>query len=463
MVPEQPLAPATERARPGWVREHPQAWRLALLTVCFGAFMGQLDASVVTLTYRSVGREFHVGSAAVQWVSLAYLVPLAALLVYLGQVSDRLGRKRVYLWGFSLFTAASLGCALAPSLGVLLTFRGVQAVGAGMLQANSVALVVTSAPRARIRAALGVQAAAQAIGLALGPTVGGVIVDTMGWRWVFAINVPVGVVALLAGRLFLPRTRRLSMAPAAGPVGVVLLAGVTTALLLGISGSSGLGLSAAGTGALLVTAAVIGAAFAWQQRRSAAPLIEPRVLAAPGILAGLVGATAAYLLLFGPLVLVPSVLAGAHASTVQIGLVLAALPAGFAVAASASEAVLPRRWSSSRRSLLGAGIVLVALGILLAAGTDRVALVAGLGCLGVGLGAWAPPNNAAIMSSVPAQFSGSGGGLVNTARAFGTALGVALVTLALHQGGAPVAWAMLLGVGLLGVLSVLLAARRGRR
>ena len=158
-----------EPARPAVIREHPLAPWFAVATVCFGAFMGQLDASVVTVAFPALQRQFGTGLAATQWVSLAYLLVLTALLVPAGRWSDRAGRKLLYLYGFVVFSAASAACGLAPSLGVLIALRLVQAAGAALLQANSVALVVTSVPARTRRAALGVQAAAQAVGLACGP------------------------------------------------------------------------------------------------------------------------------------------------------------------------------------------------------------------------------------------------------------------------------------------------------
>ncbi len=135
-----------EPARPAVVREHPLAPWFAVGTVCFGAFMGQLDASVVTLAFPALQRQFGAGLAEVQWVSLAYLLTLVALLVPVGRWSDRVGRKLVYLYGFGLFAAASAACGLAPGLPALIALRVVQAAGAAMLQANSVALVTVSTP-----------------------------------------------------------------------------------------------------------------------------------------------------------------------------------------------------------------------------------------------------------------------------------------------------------------------------
>src|SRR4051812_11304420 len=169
--------------------------------------MGQLDASIVTLAFPAIERDFHTPLAAAQWVSLSYLLALVGLLAAAGRLADAVGRKLVYLQGFVVFTLASAACGLAPSLAWLVAFRVVQAAGAAMLQANSVALVITSVPARRMRAALGLQAAAQALGLALGPAFGGLLVASAGWRWVFWINVPIGCAAVVIGRLLLPRTR----------------------------------------------------------------------------------------------------------------------------------------------------------------------------------------------------------------------------------------------------------------
>src|SRR6266568_2832332 len=126
-----------ESARPAFVRDHPRAGWLAVGAVCLGAFMGQLDASVVTLTFPAVQRVFRAPLAGEEWISLAYLLTVVVLVVAAGRIADSIGRKAVYLQGFVVFTAASAACALAPGLGWLIGFRVLQAVGAAMLQANS--------------------------------------------------------------------------------------------------------------------------------------------------------------------------------------------------------------------------------------------------------------------------------------------------------------------------------------
>jgi MFS family permease len=424
----------TEAPRPALIREHPWAPWLAVGVVCFGAFMGQLDASIVTLTFRPMQHDFAAPLAAVQWVSLSYLLVLVALLAPAGRIADAVGRKLVYGYGFAVFTAASAACAFAPSLGALVTCRIIQATGAAMLQANSVALVSTSVPKGRLRLGLSIQAAAQAIGLGLGPTLGGLLTQTAGWRAVYWINVPVGCLAIVAGRYLLPRTRHRHPAGSFDWLGAVLLGTATTTLLVVLSIAGGLSAPGWLTAIMITIAAGCAAAFAARQRRARHPLIPPALLRSARIALGLVGACLGYLVLFGPLVLVPQLLGG-HGSEARAGLILSALPAGFGIAALGAEAVLPSGWRNRTRGVLGAVACTAAMVMLIFMSSYTVGIVLLLGLAGLGLGVFVPANNALIMRTGTASTSGTLGGLVNMARGIGTTLGIALVTLALHVEG----------------------------
>jgi EmrB/QacA subfamily drug resistance transporter len=422
-----------EAPRPEAVRRYPRAPWLAVGVVCFGAFMGQLDASIVTLTFRPMEHEFGAPLAAVQWVSLAYLLALVALLAPAGRLADAVGRKLIYGYGFVIFTAGSVACGLAPSLGILVACRLAQAVGAAMLQANSVALVTTSVPPHRMRLALSVQAAAQAIGLGLGPTLGGLLTETVGWRAVYWINVPVGCIAILAARFLLPRTRQLSRAGAFDWPGAALLAVATTSLLLALSAAAGLPVPVWGIVALAALAAGAAAAFAVRELRARHPLIPVALLRSARVALGLTGALLGYLALFGPLVLIPVVLAGhGNGGELRAGLVLSALPAGFGVAALSGEAVFPAGVSNRVRGCIGASACAVALAILIVVPKTVAGIVPCLALAGLGLGVFVPANNAVIMRSSEPRSAAVLGGLVNIARGIGTTLGIALVTLALH-------------------------------
>ncbi|MEP7192021.1 MAG: MFS transporter [Actinomycetota bacterium] len=427
------LGPLTrESRRPRWVREHPRAPWAAVGAVCLGAFMGQLDASIVTLSYPQLQAELNTGLGSVQWVSLSYLVVLAVLLVPVGRWADSRGRKLLYLYGFGLFSLASAACALAPSLGWLVAGRGFQAVGAALLQANSVALVVLSVPRSRVRTALGIQGAAQALGLALGPTLGGVLVDAYGWRSVFWVNVPIGVVAILAGFLLLPRSRDLNPGRGRDVAGFVLLAAAIVSTLLVLSGLSGMPLPSSVVVGLCVVAVATVVLFWQTEARAVAPLVDTSLLRRRGGLGvSLAGALLAYLLLFAPLVLYPSVFATWGMSTAAGGLVLSCLPAGFALAAVGAN-VLHLRASNRQRVAVGAVGVFacVVTNIALWRSPGLVAVL--LLLMGAFLGLVIPANNATVMGAVPASASAVTGGMVNMARAIGTAFGVALAVMGLH-------------------------------
>jgi MFS family permease len=474
-----------EPARPAFVREHRLAPWLAVGTVCFGAFMGQLDASIVTVAFPSLQRQFGTHLAAVQWVSLAYLLALTALLVPVGRWSDRVGRKLFYLYGFIVFAGASTACGLAPSLGALIALRVVQAGGAAMLQANSVALVVTSVPESKRRAALGIQAAAQAVGLASGPVTGGLLVASAGWRWIFFLNVPVGVIAVAAGVYLLPRTRGIARSSApdldaasryatdrrhagqqqADLVGMALLAAASTAGMLAVSALSGLRWPSWAVAGCAVGAAAATAALWRHEHRAAAPLLDFPALRASGAGRALGGALCSYLVLFGPLVLIPQAVTARGGSAVRAGLLLTALPAGFGLAAAVADRILGPRWTNRVRCVAGAATAagcaaaLAAFAWDLAAPGFEAACVVLLGLLGAGLGLYTPANNAEIMAVLPARDAATAGGMVNMTRGIGTALGVAAVTLGLnvasltgHSGTGPA-----LSMGLLGVAGMLAA------
>jgi MFS family permease len=420
-----------EAARPEWLRGRPRAPWAAVGAVCLGAFMGQLDASIVTLTYPRLQSQFHAGLGSVAWVSLAYLVVLAVLLVPMGRWADSRGRKLLYLYGFALFTLASAACALAPSLGWLVAGRGVQSIGAALLQANSVALVVLSVPAARVRTALGLQGAAQAIGLALGPTLGGVLVDSYGWRSVFWVNVPVGVVAIIAGQVLLPRSRHLNPPQGGDLTGFALLATAVTAGLLALSGLSGMPLSTSAVVGLALVAGLTGAVFWRVESRAQTPLVDVRLLRRGGIGMGLVGALLAYLLIFAPLVLYPTVFSAWHWSTAAGGLVLSCLPLGFALSAVGTN-LLSLRASNHLRVRIGSIGVFACATASVGWWRLPAAVAALLFAMGLSLGLVIPANNATIMAGVPASAAALTGGMVNVARALGTSLGVTVTAIGVH-------------------------------
>ena len=224
-----------EPPRPEWLRARPNAHIFVLATVCIGAFMGQLDASIVTVALPTLQRTFHASVASVTWVGLSYLIVLVAGVAALGRLSDMVGRKLLYCYGFIVFIVGSALCGLAPSLVTLDGFRVLQGVGAAMLQANSVAIIVLALPREKLGRGIGIQGAAQALGLALGPTIGGLLISLGGWRLIFFVNVPVGIAGVVMAWYLIPRSRHLQQRVPFDWPGLVLFVPAVAALLSAVS------------------------------------------------------------------------------------------------------------------------------------------------------------------------------------------------------------------------------------
>jgi EmrB/QacA subfamily drug resistance transporter len=448
-----------EPRRPSAVRESPRAHWFVIGTVCIGAFMGQLDASIVTVALPQMGRDLQVSLGAVEWVALAYLLVLVATVATVGRIADAVGRKLLYVYGFGVFTAGSVLCALAPTLTVLIAARVLQAVGAAMLQANSIALIAEAMPPSMLGRAIGVQGSAQALGLALGPAVGGVLLSLAGWRLIFLVNLPAGVVGLALGWFLLPRSRSRRELGAPDALGALLLALAAMGPLVYLSLAGREGYVNGVLLACLAGGVVAAVGFVRRERRVGAPLIDLSILRRHGLPSGLSSGLVSYLALFGTLFIVPYYLSAARDSATLIGLQLAVLPVAIGITAPLAGRLVNR---IGARPLTAGGLILTAAGMLgIAALHDTAGILTGLALMGIGLGCFTPANNASVMSASPPGHAGVTGGVLNMARGLGTALGVALAG-ALFTAGAGVAGAhvaqadtALVGHGLTTALGVL--------
>jgi EmrB/QacA subfamily drug resistance transporter len=427
-----------EPRRPAAIRESPRAHWFVVGTVCIGAFMGQLDASIVTVALPTMGRDLQVSLGAVEWVALAYLLVLVATVATVGRIADAVGRKLLYVYGFGVFTAGSVLCGLAPTLPVLIAARVLQAIGAAMLQANSVALIAEAMPPSMLGRAIGVQGSAQALGLALGPAVGGILLSLAGWRLIFLVNLPAGVIGLALGWFLLPRSRSRRHLGAPDVLGAVLLALAAMGPLVYLSLAAREGYANGVLLACLAAGIAAAVGFARRERRVVAPLIDLSVLRRRGLPSGLGSGLVSYLALFGALFIVPYYLSADRDTTTLIGLQLAVLPIAIGITAPLAGRLVNR---VGARPLTSGGLILVAAGMLgIAAMHDTPGILIGLALMGVGLGFFTPANNAAVMSASPPGHAGVTGGVLNMTRGLGTALGVALAG-ALFTAGAGVAGA----------------------
>lgn len=419
-----------EPRRPEVVRNWPHAPWLVVATVCIGAFMGQLDASIVTLAFPTLRHQFDASLAGVQWVGQAYLLTLIGLLPAVGRYADMIGRKLLYTYGFVIFIVGSALCGLAPSLAILVGFRVVQGVGAAMLQANSVAIITGAVPRDRLGRAIGIQGAAQAAGLALGPAAGGLLLSLGGWRLVFFVNVPAGLVGCVLGWFLLPRSRHLAPRSRFDWAGLGLFLPAICALLLALSYGTDNGWTSAPVAAGFGLAVVLLGVFVRRERRATAPMVDLLLFRRVPFSAGIVSGLLSYLVLFGVLTVVPFYLEVARrASPASAGLQLLVVPLGLALAAPIAGRVADRI-GARPLTVGGIAVTAVALAVSIPLRHQAGMFLPALALAGIGLGVFTPPNNAAIMGSAPAHQSGMASGMLNMTRGLGTSLGLALAGLA---------------------------------
>ena len=316
---------------------------LVVGTVCIGAFMGQVDASIAQLVLPELEPEFHASVSAVAWVSVAYLLVVAAMLPVFGRLADMLGRKLLYSAGFLVFVTGSALCGLAPSLGMLIGARVLQGLGAGLLQANSVAIIVAAAGDARRGRALGLQSAAQAVGLSVGPALGGLLINILGWRWVFWVNVPAGLLGALLGTLILPQTEQRRNLGRFDLAGALLLVPALALLLLALSEAGRAGLGSWQLIGPIVAALVLLTGFIRRERRTNPRLIDLSLFRNVVFVAGNTAGLLSYAILFGAFFVLPFVLERAYGdSALAAGLRLTVIPAALGLIAPVSGALYDR-------------------------------------------------------------------------------------------------------------------------
>ena len=284
-------------------------------TVCIGAFMGQVNSSIAQLLLPRLEHEFGARLSTVSWVAVGYLLAMAAFLPIFGRLADMLGRKLLYTAGFLLFVLGSALCGFAPNLPVLIAFRVLQAIGAALLSSNSVAIIVTAAGPERRGRALGIQSAAQAVGLSAGPAIGGLLLDTLGWRWVFWINVPVGLAGAVIGWLVLPLTKDLPADSRFDWKGACLIVPALTALMAVLNEGHAWGLASPALLGCALLAVILLTLFVHTERRADAPLIDLELFRQGAFLTGNIAGLMSYAALFGIMFLMPFIFVRVYEDT----------------------------------------------------------------------------------------------------------------------------------------------------
>ena len=396
------------------------------------AFMVFLDTQVLFVAFDDIRDSFpSVSFATMSWTLSAYTIALAAALVPAGRMADRFGRRRVFLIGLIAFTLASVLCAFAPTAGLLVTFRVVQALGAAALVPSSLAIVLSVFPAPKVPIAVAVWGAVAALAAAVGPTAGALLVQAWDWRAVFLANVPVGVVALVLAMRLVPESREADRARFPDAVGIVLLAGALTLLALGIvQGNQWEWGSTRTIGVLVAGLAVLGL-FVRRTLAVPHPALDLRLFARPSFRWANI-ATAAFMIGFTAMffALIQFTIGVWHYGIVRAGLAMMPGPVVVIVLAPLFGRLAARL--GQRALLVPGGLVYAGAGVLLLAsvGTDpsyaTELLPSGL-VGGLGVSMVIPQLASAAVQGLPRDEFGAGAAVNQAIRQFGATFGVALV------------------------------------
>ncbi|MEV6833838.1 MFS transporter [Streptomyces sp. NPDC051133] len=399
-----------------------------LAVCCLSMFLVGLDTTIVNVGLPAVGRGLDVGTRGLEWITDAYTLVLAGLLISSGALADRFGRRRVFQCGLAVFGAASLICALAPSAGVLIAARAVQGIGASMLSPVALAIVVNAMPDPKERAqAIGIWASVFGLSMAAGPVTGGALLAGLGWRSLFWINAPVIAAALVLSAVFVPesraqRARRLDLP------GQVLLTVVIAVVVGVLIEGPHIGWTSPAALAGYAGAVVATVGFVRVEARRREPLMDLRLFGRPVFSSAVLGAVAVFVALNVTLLLNTMYLQHTRGWTpLAAGVATLPMTVGATVCAPWSGRLVGR--SGPRLPLLLAGGFIAAGGLCMVRLTPHTGLrllLTAYALIGIGFGfANAPITNTAV-SGLPSARAGVAGAITSTARQLGSALGIAL-------------------------------------
>ena len=406
-------------------------WLLASLSLSM--LLSSLGTSIANVGLPTLAEAFNASFQQVQWVVIAYLLAITTLIVSVGRLGDLIGRRRLLLAGISLFTVASVLCAMAPTLGLLIAARAAQGLGAAVMMALTMAFVAATVPKAQTGSAMGLLGTMSAVGTAMGPSLGGLLIAGLGWQALFLVNLPLGIVTLLLAHRHLPVDRQgpPTDRPGFDHLGTLLLALTLAAYALAMTLHHGNARGSFGSLNLaLLLAAVFGAGlFVWAQMKSATPLIRMGMFRDSALSASLATSALVSTVVMATLVVGPFYLARALGlDAARVGLVLSVGPL-VAALTGVPAGRLADRFGTARMTAVG--LVAMAAGALLLA-----LLPAALGIPGYvgaivgitfGYALFQAANNTAVMSDVGPEQRGVVSGLLNLSRNLGLITGASMM------------------------------------
>jgi EmrB/QacA subfamily drug resistance transporter len=409
------------------------AWR-ALSVVGLASILTALNASALNTALPAVVRHFHASSSEASWILLTYLLVSTVLTLVWGRCADILGRRWMYLVGLGIYTGASLLLGLAPTVGILIGLRVLQAAASAMLLTNSAAIVSAAFPERLLSRGMGIYLASFSVAALLGPTLGGLLVTTLGWRWVFWFNVPIGLICLVWGSTTLRRTPRTEAFLGIDPVGNLLFVLGLGGLLVALSEGGALGWTNPIVVVGVAAFVVLIPAFLYVERRGAHPIIDLRLFADRSFSAA---NTASFLntAARSSVVLIVGLYFQAVRGDTALHAGIALLPLSAATVLGSAVLGTLTRWASPR-GLAAAGSVVATVGLVVllvttGPSTSYAPLCVGIVLVGLGSGVFMPANITAILTGIPSKRLGIVNAirlmLQNTGMVVGTAVALTLL------------------------------------
>jgi EmrB/QacA subfamily drug resistance transporter len=407
--------------------QSPNKWAV-LAVLAIGIFMATLDSSIVNISLPNISTYFHVPlNGSVEWVIIAYLVVIAGLLLTIGRLADMVGRKILWVSGLIVFTLGSALSGAAPTLLALIIARAFQGIGGALIMSVSPAILTSAFPPAERGRALGLNAVFVALGTSVGPTLGGLITQSLSWRWIFYVNVPLGIIGVIA-TMYVLKGRSQRNTGHFDPAGAILQAVGLIALTLGLSFGQDWGWSSPGLIITLTIAVLALVALVLVERRIADPLLDFELLSNRIFVSANISLILSFLALFAVSFMLPFYFEEFRAMPiVEAGLLLTPLPLAIAVIAPFSGALADRIGS---RWLASTGLAIACLGLVLISQLNAQSsiwdIVWRLFLTGVGQALFQSPNNSALMGAAPRNRQGVASGFLSTGRVMGQSISVAL-------------------------------------
>lgn len=399
-----------------------------MIAVSLGVFLATIDGSIVNVALPTLVRELQTEFATVQWVVLAYLLTLTTLMLSVGRLADMIGKKSIYMTGFVVFTLGSVLCGLAPTVYWLIGFRVMQAVGAAMVFALGTAIVTEAFPPRERGKALGIVGSVVSIGIVIGPTLGGILIEGFSWHWIFFVNLPVGIIGTILVWRFVPLTQPEGEQKFDYWGGVTLFVALIS-LLLALTLGQNWGFTDRRVLFLLVLSLIGTLFFVGIERSTAQPMIELSLFNNRLLNINLITGFLAFMSVAGALILVPFYLENMLGyGPRQVGFLLAALPIMLGIVAPVSG-ILSDRWGTRTITVIGLAVLMLGYYGLstMTIETTTLGFVLRYALIGLGFGIFQSPNNSAIMGSAPRERLGIVSGLLAVNRSLGQTTGIAML------------------------------------